>query len=148
MNNSRRIYAIALVLVLGLVPFAAAQMMGGGMAADKADTTSPSGMMGMGMMHRMNGMMGDMSQHHKMMSGDFQNLETHFNKMMQIQDMSELKAEMKKHQEMMQNMHESADQQWAMCQNMMSMMHTAGMQGSMGTDSSSSDLSVPDSHDH
>jgi hypothetical protein len=112
-------------------------MMGGmmgGMSMGQNDTSSHSATMGMG---RMMGTMqpadslaSQMSQYCQMMTSDFGELETHFEKMMQIQDMKTLKAEMQKHHDMMMTMQSRMNGQRQMCQNMMSMMssmHSGGM---------------------
>lgn len=143
-RNSHRMPIIALVFIFGLASIAAAQMMGGGhgqVMMNQADSTSRSTMMGdsnmsgmgmTGMMSRMDSMMDNMSQHCKMMSNEFSKLKDHFDSMMQINDMKTLKYEMKKHQDMMNDMRQGMMQQKSMCQNMMSMMGTGGMHGMMG----------------
>jgi hypothetical protein len=136
MRNSIRMFTVTGILVLGLVSLGSAQMMGGGnghmsgmMSGTQADSTSQQPHMDMmGMMH-------NMSNQCKMMSSEFNNLEEHFNKMMKMDDMNALKAEMKKHQKMMQSMHQGMNTQENMCQNVMSMMHSGNEQGMMGMNS-------------
>jgi len=82
----------------------------------------------MKMFGRMETLMGDMSQRYTMMSGDFDKLETHFQQMMKMQDMTALKEEMQKHYAMMQKMREGMNRQEGMFQNMMAMMQADGMQ--------------------
>ncbi len=148
MRQNRLMLVMVFALTLGLASFAAAQMMGGNhdhSAMNKDDSTEHTGMMGEGMMMKMGNMMGDMSQHCKMMSNNFDDLQSHFEKMMKMDDMSALKAEMRKHHDMMIQMHQSMKEQRSMCQNMMSMMHSGGM---MGTDSTESGSSAQHGHNH
>ena len=78
-----------------------------------------------------------------MMSGDFNELQSHFEKMMQMQDMKTLKAEMQKHHDMMIRMRNNLNKQHSMFQNVMSMMHSTGMYGMMGADSTESGSTSP-----
>ncbi len=122
MKNSIRMFTTVAVLTLGLASFGVAQMMSGNhehASTDKGDSQSQSGMMNMGKM----GMMKDMSD-------NFDKLQTHFESMMQIDDINTLKAEMKNHQEMMQSMRDNMSEHQAMC---MKMMGSDGkMDGKMG----------------
>ncbi|HDL02178.1 MAG TPA: hypothetical protein ENH23_08110 [candidate division Zixibacteria bacterium] len=111
MKSSIRMFTVVAVLTLGLASFGVAQMMSGNhehSSTDKADSQSQSGMMNMGKM----GMMKDMSN-------NFDKLKTHFDSMMQIDDINTLKAEMKKHQEMLQTMRDNMSEHQTMCMNMM-----------------------------
>jgi len=151
MRQTRLMLTIAALLTLGFVSFAAAQMMGNkkdNPSMGKADSTSQPGMMGTGMVAQMDTAMGNMSQHCKIMSSDFEKFQNHFEQMMLMTDQETLKIEMKKHHDMMKNMRESMMQQQSMCQNMKSTMHSGGMRGTMGKDDKRSDSSGQDSHDH
>ena len=142
MRQNRLMLVMAIVLTFGLASFAAAQMMGGDhnhSGMNKDDSTAHSGMMGEGMMMKMGNMMGDMSKHCKMMSHDLDDLQTHFEKMMMMDDMEALKAEMQKHHDMMTKMHDNMSEQRTMCENMRSMMHSARMHGMGDADSTKSD---------
>ena len=138
MIQNRNMLLIAAVLTLGLASLAAAQMMGGShgqMSTSQNDTLSHSATMGMREINKMNqadSTIINMSQYSRMMSDEFDKLQSHFDKMMQIQDMKTLKAEMQKHQELMNQMHESMGKQHSMIQNMMSMMHSGRMNRMMG----------------
>jgi hypothetical protein len=135
---------VVTVLTLGLASFAVAQMMGGNhghkgnMPMGQNDTLSQSATMGtghmMGTMPSEDSLVSDMSQYCQMMSNDFDKLQSHFDKMMKIDDMKSLKAEMQKHHDMMVQMHQSMNREGNMVQNMMSMMHSGHMQGMMDPD--------------
>jgi len=145
--------SIAVLLAFGLTGFAAAQMMGGHQTTmGKADSTSMSNnMMGKGMMgsaKNMNSMMGNVNQHWKMMSNDFDRLEQHLNKMMKMDNMKALKAEMQKHHEMMAEMQQSMMKQQHMDQRMMSMMQNGNMHGMMGMNAKSGDKSEHQPQNH
>jgi len=151
MRKNRLMLATLIMLTFGFTSFASAQMMGGShdhSAKNKSDSTAHSGMMGKGMMTQMGNMMGDMSKHCSMMSSDFEKLQSHFDKMMKMDDMKALKVEMQKHHDMMTQMHESMNEQRSMCQNMMSMMHSGDMHGSMGSDSTKAETGDQHSHNH
>lgn len=132
MKRSFHIFAAFCFLTFGLAPFVTAQMMTGGthgnMPMNKADSTSSPDMMGTKIMT----MMGDLSGDYNVTVSDFEKLEEHFNKMMQITDMDVLKAEMKKHQNMMTDMHKNMIKQKGMFKNMMSSMQKTSMHGMMG----------------
>ncbi len=64
-------------------------------------------------------MMAKMSGHYDMMFGDFGKLHEHFNAMVQMDDMTQLKEEMKKHQKMMEAMHVKMTEHQKMCKKMM-----------------------------
>jgi hypothetical protein len=141
MRSSVRMLTVSALLVLGLVTLGVAQMMSGGnghMSQMVADSSSQRGQMNI-----MN-MMNNMSDHYMMMTSDFDSLQQHFNSMMQINDMGALKSEMKKHRKMMQTMHDTMTEQKGMFQNMMSMMHSGGMQGMMGMDGDNAAENVVD----
>jgi len=128
MRHSIRMLTTAALLILGLASFGVAQMMDGNhdhSPMSKADSTSQSGMMNMGTMDKM----GDMSQKCKMMSNNFDKLQEHFDAMIQMDDINTLKAEMKKHQEMMQVMRDNMSEHQTMCMNM---MDSDGKMGKMG----------------
>jgi len=130
MRHSINILTLTLLLAFALPSFGTAQMMMGGshsnMPMGKADSTSqPSSMMGSDIMP----MMEDLSGHYNTALDDFNKLESHFNKMMTITDMDVLKTEMKKHQDMMKNMHKDMMEQEGMINNMMSSMQMNGMHG-------------------
>ncbi|MDX9857614.1 MAG: hypothetical protein RBT76_07485 [candidate division Zixibacteria bacterium] len=151
MRQNRLMLVMVIALTLGLASFAAAQMMGGDhdhSSMNKDDSTAHFGMMGEGMMMKMGNMMGDMSKHCKMMSSEFDDLQSHFEKMMKMDDMKALKAEMQKHHDMMTQMHENMSEQRSMCQNMMSLTHSGGMPGMMGADSAKSEADGQHNHDH
>lgn len=129
MRYSIRMFTVAALLVLGIVSWGVAQMMGnsdGHMSQMQADSTEQQGQMGM-----MN-MMHNMSEHCQMMAGDFDELTRHFDQMMQIDDLKTLKAKMSEHQEMMAEMQQDMKAQKKVCQHMMSMMHSGDTQGMMG----------------
>ncbi len=128
MKHSIHILTLTLFLAFALPSFGTAQMTMGGshgnMPMGKADTTSqPSAMMGSNIMP----MMKDLSGQNDTAINDFNKLESHFNTMMKITDMDMLKAEMKKHQDMMQNMHKDMMEQEGMIKNMMSSIQMNGM---------------------
>lgn len=151
MRQNRLMLLTVFVLTIGVASFAFAQMMGGNhdhSAMNKDDSTSHSGMMGEGMIMNMGNMMGDMSQHCKMMSNNFDDLQSHFEMMMRMDNMEALKAEMQKHHDMMKEMHDNMSAQQSMCQNMMSMMPSGGMHGSMGSDSTKSESGGQHDHNH
>ncbi len=153
MRQNRLMLVTVSVLTLGLASFALAQMMGGSqghMSMGQSDTVSQSATMGtgqvMGTMPHTDSLVNQMSQYCRMMSNDFGKLQSHFEKMMKIQDMKTLKGEMQKHYDMMMTMQSHMDGQHQMCQNMMSMMRSGGMHGMMGTDSAASESGGQHSH--
>jgi len=115
------IFAFAGTMVFG-------QMMGGSndhsMMQSEDSTGHCSKMGNMDMMKNMSGQC-------QMMSQDFSNWETHFKTMMQMDDITMLKVEMKKHYEMMQSMQEQMSKHDDKCQSMMGKMKSGGMQGGM-----------------
>ena len=122
MKQSLRMLTIVALLTFGLATFGIAQMMGGNhdhSMKGNTDSASQSGMMNKGKMDKGMMKMGDMSKNCKMMSNNFEKLEKHFGTMMQMNDMSALKSEMMKHQEMMQTMMKTMSDHQAMCMNMM-----------------------------
>jgi len=138
MRKHRLMLFIVTAMILGLASFTTAQMMGGNNHhhyMNQSDSTYQSGTMGMGMMGMMNqfdSMMGDMSQYCNTMTGNFDKLESHFEKMMQMDDMTALKKEMRKHYDMMQEMHQNMTRQQNVWHTMMSMMHSDYQRGMMG----------------
>ena len=74
-------------------------------------------------------MMKDMSNQCQMMSENFSDLGDHFQEMMKIDDINELKVAMQKHHGMMQQMHNSMNEHGKMCQNMVTMMNDSDMSG-------------------
>ena len=98
-------------------------MMGGSrgnMPMNTSDSTTASSKAELDLMP----MMKNVSNHYDVTVGDFDKLQQHFNKMMQITDMKTLKTEMQKHQEMMTSMHKDMVRQEDMFKNMMSSMHS------------------------
>jgi len=77
------------------------------------------------------GMMNNMSSHWKMMSDSFGKLEDHFNSMMKMDNMAQLKKEMQKHHDMMSSMQQQMTDSRQVCSQMMSMMGSGNMQGNM-----------------
>lgn len=151
MRQNRLMLATLIMLTFGFTSFASAQMIGGShdhSAMNKSDSTAHSGMMGKGMMTQMGNMMGDMSKHCSMMSSDFEKLQSHFDKMMKMDDMKALKAEMQKHHEMMAEMQQSMMKQQHMDQRMMSMMQNGNMHGMMGMNAKSGDKSEHQPQNH
>jgi hypothetical protein len=138
---STAIFLTAFVALAGVV---FAQMMGGQGHGQmqSADSTKGSAMMGMQGMTGMMGMMHNMSGHCQMMSEEFNKLQEHFDMMMNMNDMSKLRVEMKKHQEMMSSMHQKMSEQTGICQKMMSMMHSEGMQKGMNMMGDTSDTAA------
>jgi hypothetical protein len=130
MRRSIPVFALAIVLTFGVVSFGVAQTTGssqGHPSTMKADSTSKSGQ------KDTTSTMQNMSGDCRMMLKDFDQLQEHFDKMMQMNDMDALKSEMKKHQEMMLALHEKLSKHQSMCQNMMSMMQSGSKQGTGGT---------------
>lgn len=157
MRRTHLMILMATFLSLALVSVTTAQMMGGDhnhASMGKADTPSQSGMMDQGMMNQSirntpaDTLINNMSMNYNMMSGDFDRLQVHFNKMMQINDIKKLKAEMKKHQDLMQSMHLAIMKQKSMYQNMMSMMNSGEMDKVMQMHSQESESSAEYSHNH
>jgi len=153
MRQTRNMLLIAAVLTLGLVSFGNAQMMmgnsGSQMKAVQNDTLSHSATMMNGnknMMNRTDSLVTNMSKYCQMMSSDFDKLQTHFEKMMQMNDMKALKTEMAKHRDMMNNMQGDINGQNNMCQNMMSMMHSGGTNGMMGMNTNDSNMEHHQNH--
>lgn len=95
-------------------------------------------------------MMKDMSNRCWMMSDNFDSLMTHFDRMMQIDDLAELKSEMQRHRDMMGAMHGDISEQRNMCEEMMSMMGLGGgsQKCMMHTKSGKSSTGGDHSHDH
>lgn len=138
------IILVAAVFTFGLSTFTVAQMMGGNnghSAMNKNDTSSHSHMKGTPT--DVDSTFANMSQHYKMMTNQFDKLESHFNKMMMMNDITALKAEMQKHQEMMKAMHKAMMKQGNMYEHMMTMMHSGDMMNNnmMGMKSDKSDVS-------
>lgn len=149
MRQRTLMLTIVALLILGVASFGIAQMMGGGHGhMSKSDSSSQSVMMDKKMMKNMGSMMNNMMQHCQMMSNDFGELESHFEKMMQMDDMGELRSEMQKHHEMMQGMHKNMMEQQEYCQEMRTIMHSESMQGMMDTGSSESGESDHHSDDY
>lgn len=110
--------AAAMIITFMTTAMASAQM--GKMDDQKmADTTK---MTGKSEMMSQTDMMKKMSGNSQMMSEEMAKLQQHFNEMMNINDMTMLKTEMKKHQEMMTAMQEKMTKNQGMCKKMMSMM--------------------------
>lgn len=134
---SAAIFFIVSVTMAGLV---SAQMTGGHSKMQLADSTKESGMMEI---------INNTSGHCQMMSQEFDKLQQHIDRMMKMDDMSKLKAEMKRHHEMMSSMHQKMSKQMNMCQNMMSMMPSGGMKNGMNMMGNSSDTAGgSSSHEH
>jgi hypothetical protein len=147
MKTSIRIIAVAAALALAVAPFAVAQMMHGNQTNAPSENVAPnsqpgmmgSGMMGngmmgmgmMGMMSHMNTMMGNMSKYYTTMSADLDKLDSHLDKMMQIDDITTLKAELKKHQDMTRELRQEMTGQNNPCP-MMSMAGTCNTNGMVG----------------
>jgi regulator of replication initiation timing len=94
-------------------------------------------------------MMKNMSGQCQMMSDDFSNLESHFEKMMKENDITVLKAEMQKHYAMMQSMHKQMAKHGDMCKSMMSNMGSGDMKSSCAMMGKKSDESGGGhGHDH
>lgn len=148
MRQNRLMLVIASVLTLGLTSLVFAQMMGGSqghMSTGQSDSVSQSAPMGtghmMGMMATNDSLMGQMSQYCRTMTADFDKLQSHFEKMMKLDDMTALKAEMQKHHDMMMTMRSQMRDQQQSCQNMMSMktsMPSGGMHAMMSSAASGS----------
>jgi hypothetical protein len=148
MRKNRLFLVMVTILALGLSSIAMAQMMGGNhgnMPMGQNATQSQSATMNKeqmkGTVPPSDSLVNQMSQSWRTMSGDFSKLESHFQQMMKIQDMKELKAEMQKHYNMMQSMHSFMSNQEGMYQNMTSMMsstHSPGMHAMKTTDSTQS----------
>lgn len=137
MKQRRLMLGIAVLLTLGLVSLGMAQMSGtqdGHVSQADAGSMSGCGMMSHKMMNDSDSATGSMTQHCQMMSKDFDELESHFEKMMQIDDVDELKAEMQRHHEMMRGMHGNMMERQQMCQRMNSTTKSSscGMHGMMG----------------
>jgi hypothetical protein len=137
-----RIIAVAAALALAVAPFAAAHMMNGNQGNASPENVEPAaqpgmmgnGMMGMGMMgmmSHMNAMVGNMSRYYTTMSTDFDKLDGHLDKMMQIDDITTLKAELKKHQDMTRELRQEMTGQNNPCP-MMSMAGTGNSNSMMG----------------
>ena len=119
-------------MALGLATLTAAQMMGGnqGHMMQNTDSTSQSHPM----MQRADSLSTQMSNHWNMMSGDYSKLDSQFQNMMKMNDMSQLKAEMQKYHQNMMQMRQEMMQQHNMCQMMSNMMmQSGGMQGMHGS---------------
>jgi hypothetical protein len=72
-------------------------------------------------------MVGQMDNQQLMMSGQFDTLQTRFEQMMKINDLAQLKHEMKSYMQMMKRMHKSMMAQDHMAGQMMSMMNNGSM---------------------
>ena len=132
MKKSIQTLTAVVFLTFALVSMGTAQMMMGGsrgnMPMNTSDSTSASSKTELDIMP----MMKNVSNHYDVTVSDFDKLQQHFNKMMQITDMKALKVEMKKHQEMMTSMHKDMVMQEDMFKNMMSSMHSySDMHGMM-----------------
>jgi hypothetical protein len=125
MKRSTMIAALATMVVLIAAVVASAQMMNM-MGNNSADQDKAAGND-----TGLTGVMQNMSAQHMMMSQSFGKLEDHFNSMMKINNMAELKKEMQKHHDMMASMRDQMSQNWQTCSQMMSMMGSGGMQGNM-----------------
>ena len=152
MNRFKSIAAAAALLLILLVATAPAQMNKKG--EDQKNQPAQSDYD-----NHMMGMMTNMTNHWQMMSGQMDKLQEHFSKMMQMNNMSELKKEMQKHQEMMTSIRNNMSEQNQLCDHMMSMMGYGGMHGGMmghggmhggmmGHDHQESQNEQGDSHDH
>ncbi len=125
MKRSMILTAIVATAVFSLIAIAPAQnmkMMGGDMK-DKGH--------GMGKDSKMTCMMGNMSKECQMMSDSFGDLQKHFDSMMNMDNMSDLKTEMQKHQQMMSSISDKMSEHRGMCKDMMSKMGSGGMEGNM-----------------
>ncbi len=147
MRNHRLMLFIVAAMILGLASFTTAHMMGGHQGhshMNGSDSTYQPGMMGMGMMGdngQFYNMMGNMSQYCTTMTDNFDQLESHLQTMMQINDMPTLKKEMQKQYDMMQRMHKRMMQQRNVWHNMMSMMYPEDPPGTQGQSGQKSDQS-------
>lgn len=94
-----------------------------------ATDPGPGHMMGSkkGQMMDWSTMVEQMDNHQQMMSGQFDTLQTRFQQMMKINDLAQLKHEMKSYMQMMKRMHKSMMAQDHMAGQMMSMMNNGGM---------------------
>ena len=141
MRQSRIALIIIAVLALGTAPFVSAQMMGGSrdeMPMSQNATLSHSATMGMdsiSMMNRSDSLIGNMSQYCDTVSEDFDKLQAHFDKMMEIQNMNDLRVEMQRHYDMLQKMQEDMNRQRTMYHNMMTTMYPDQMHGMLTSDS-------------
>lgn len=144
MKRSQLMLTLAAIMTFGLASFTVAHMMGGNNGQSSAATGNSSfqagsmgmgtGMMGMtGQAAQSDSLWNNMSPYCTMLSSDFDKLEAHFNRMMQIKDSDKLRVEMQKHHDMMTEMHNVINQRQGMYRNMMSAMHSGGMSGMMGT---------------
>ena len=167
MKRTKLMLVITVLLTFGLVSYAAAHMMGGGHGqategqSGMNNQSNQSGNMGPGMMNNgygmMNngyGMMGmisqmdttltDMSQNSTKMSREFDSFEAQYRKMMKMQDINQIKAEMSKLYNQMQAMHDGLMQQQVMSQNALSMMNNRYQNGmTVKTDRGRDGLSGP-----
>jgi TolA-binding protein len=138
MRLSRAMYLVVALMILGLASFTTAQMMGGkhGHAAmGQTDSLSQSATMGKGMMGRTavpDSLMTNMTRKCQTVSSDFDQLQSHFDMMMQMQDMKGLKDEMQKHQEMMKKLGVDINQQQGTWQRMMAGAQSGGTPPMMG----------------
>lgn len=132
MTKYSTIVLVVLLIAFGIFGLSSAQMMGMGnqhnhSLMNMTDSSAMPGTMSQGTMMNMGAMMGRMSSNHNMMTTEFSKLESHLNQMMQMNDLTALKAEMKKQQEMMSTMQQGMDQQQSMINNMVALMESNGM---------------------
>lgn len=141
MRRSTMITVTSTMIVLLLGAFASAQMMNiiGGMSdvEPKAMHTESD------IMDKMK----NMSSNCQMISKSFNSLESHFQIMMTMENMTELKMEMQKHYGLMSAMQKKLSEHQGMCGEMASMMELDGMHGQMIGEKSSR-TSKPDIHKH
>ncbi len=141
MKRSTMLAALTAMIVVLLAAFASAQVMH--MVGDKSEKEAKA-------LHSESdtlGVMKNMSKRCQKMSDNFGDLKEHFNTMMNMDNMAKLKMEMQKHHEMMSSMHNQMSEHQGMCQKMMSMMGSGGMQGHMMGEKSGK-ASKPDDHGH
>ncbi|HKK21379.1 MAG TPA: hypothetical protein VJ983_07905 [candidate division Zixibacteria bacterium] len=127
MRNTARMSIIALILTLGLVSFATAQMMNNskqGSATDNNAGSHSGTMMNRG---KMNDSMGTMRQQQTMMMTDFDKIEKNIGTMMQSNNMTTLKSDLKDLQSMVMSMRKQ------MAKNMPANMNSNHMNGRMGS---------------
>lgn len=132
MLRTTLVFSMALALFIAFPAISTAQMHGGG----------HGGMMGGNHGSMMNGkngsMMGSMHEMHDQcmaMDKDMQNMESHIDQMMRMNDLDQIKSELKKHKTDMKAMTQRMSEMKSTCKDMMSDMHKEG--GMMGTDDSS-----------
>lgn len=128
MKRLNLIATLALVIVGSAALIASAQMMNmtgtNSPHKDKA-ATSVSGNADL------SGMMQQISTKYRTMAGDFTKLEQHFETMLKMNNMKELKQAMKEHRDMMTAMHDQMTNNYQMYTKMMAMMQSSGTNGQM-----------------